>query len=64
MNYSIEILEKEKSIIEKCLLEWQSKEFIEAKKEREKRLNDLIESIEILKNKKNITIKNNQTSLF
>lgn len=49
MSYSIEVLEKEKSILEKCLLEWESIEYPEAKKEREKRLNDLKKSIELLK---------------
>lgn len=49
MRYSIEILEKERDILIKCLSEWQSKNYPDAKKEREKRLNDIDECISILK---------------
>ena len=48
MNYAIEILEKEKSLIEKALTNWETKEYPEAKKQREKRLNELNEAIEKL----------------
>lgn len=49
MNYSIETLEKEKKILKECLSEWQSNNYPDAKKERQKRLNDLEECIIILK---------------
>lgn len=48
MNYAIEILEKEKLLIEKALTNWETKEYPEAKKQREKRLNELNEAIEKL----------------
>jgi hypothetical protein len=49
MNYSIEILEKEKQILKACLSEWQSNNYPDAKKERQKRYDDLEECITILK---------------
>ena len=49
MKYSIETLEKEKKILKECLSEWQSNNYPDAKKERQKRLNDLEECIIILK---------------
>ncbi len=49
MRYSIETLEKEKYILNKCLSEWQSENYPDAKKEREKRLKDIDECISILK---------------
>jgi hypothetical protein len=49
MRYSIEILEKERDILRKCLSEWQSENYPDAKKEREKRFNDIDECISILK---------------
>lgn len=45
MSYSIQILEREKHILEKCLNEWESKEYQEAKKERENKLKDINEAI-------------------
>jgi len=48
MNYSIEILERERDILKKCLSEWQSENYPDAKKEREKRLKDIDECISIL----------------
>jgi archaellum biogenesis ATPase FlaH len=52
MNYAIEILEKEKSLIEKALTNWETKEYPEAKKQREKRLNELNDAIKAIDNKK------------
>lgn len=49
MDYSIEILENEKGILNKCLSEWQSENYPDAKKEREKRLKDIDQCISILK---------------
>jgi len=48
MSYAIEVLEKEKALIEKALNNWESKEYPEAKKERDKRLKELNEAIEKL----------------
>lgn len=49
MNYAIEILEKEASILKKCLTEWQSKNYPDAKKDRDNRLKHLNAAIEKLK---------------
>lgn len=48
MNYAIEILIKERDLITRCLNEWESKEYPEAKKERDKRLKELNEAIKKL----------------
>jgi len=48
MNYAIEVLEKEKALIEKALNNWECKEYPEAKKERDKRLKELNEAIKKL----------------
>lgn len=53
MTYAIEILEKEKAILEKCLSEWDEREYPEAKKEREKRLKDINKAIEKLNETRN-----------
>lgn len=45
MNYAVKILEEEKTRLEKCLNEWESENYQEAKKEREKRLNDINNAI-------------------
>jgi len=45
MNYAIETLEKEKSLIEKALSDWETKQYPEAKKQREKRFGELNEAI-------------------
>jgi hypothetical protein len=49
MNYSIEILEKEKYLLTVCLSEWQLTHYPDARKDRQKRLDDLDECISILK---------------
>jgi len=51
MNYAIQILENEINVIQRCLTEWESKEYQEAKKEREKRLKELNEALNKLTNK-------------
>lgn len=48
MTYVICLLEKERDLITRCLNEWESKEYPEAKKEREKRLKELNEAIKKL----------------
>ena len=49
MNYSIEILEKEKKQLNDCLSNWDLNKYPEARKERKKRLDDLDNCISILK---------------
>ena len=49
MNYSIEILEKEKQLLTSCLSDWDCTNYPDAKKERQKKLDDLEECITILK---------------
>jgi len=48
MTYAIEILEKEKELLTKCLNEWDTQTYPEAKKEREKRLNDINNALQLL----------------
>ena len=48
-NYAIEILEKEIFLIEKCISEWELNKYIEAKIEREIKLNELKQAIRELK---------------
>lgn len=50
MDYVINLLEKEKHLLEKCLTEWECTEFPLAKKEREERLEQVNKAIEILNN--------------
>lgn len=49
MNYAIQILEREKRILETCLSEGDWSQYTEAKKEREKRLKEINKAIELLK---------------
>jgi hypothetical protein len=51
MNYAIEILENELNILQRCLNEWDSQMYPEAKKERQKRLNDINNAIDKLNEK-------------
>jgi hypothetical protein len=51
MNYAIEILENELNILQRCLNEWDCQMYPEAKKEREKRLNDINNAINKLNEK-------------
>lgn len=48
MYYAIELLEKEKQILEKCLSEWDIKQYPEARKEREDRLKSINKAIKYL----------------
>lgn len=52
MDYAIFILEKEKGYIEKCLSEWQSENYPDAKKERDKKLKSINEAITKLRTPK------------
>jgi hypothetical protein len=49
-NYTIKLLENEINIIQKCLNEWPKNEYLEAFKERDKRLNELKKCKEIIEN--------------
>jgi len=51
MNYAIEILQNELNILQRCLNEWDSQMYPEAKKERQKRLNDINNAIDKLNEK-------------
>jgi hypothetical protein len=48
MSYAVEILEKERILLLKCLNEWDTQTHPEAKKEREKRLNDINNALQLL----------------
>lgn len=48
MSYAVEILEKEIILLLKCLNEWDIQTYPEAKKEREKRLNDINNALQLL----------------
>lgn len=45
MNYAVFILEKEKGYLEKCLSEWQSENYPDAKKERNAKLKSINDAI-------------------
>lgn len=47
-KYSIEVLEKERQLLNDCLSEWDLKQYPEARKERENRLKDIDETLKIL----------------
>jgi hypothetical protein len=49
MDYAIEVLENDKRLLEKCLSEWESIEYPEAKKQREKRLRSINNAINKIK---------------
>ena len=48
MEYVLNILRKERTILEKCLNEWESKEYPLAKKEREDKLYEIDTALELL----------------
>lgn len=49
MNYAVQLIEKEINILEKCLNEWETNQYPEAKQEREKRLKELKEALILIK---------------
>ena len=51
MKYAIELIEREINLLQRCLSEWECKEYPDAKKERDKRLNELNEALNKLTNK-------------
>ena len=50
MKYSIEVLEKEKQLLEKCLSDWELNKYPEARKERLNKLTDLNNVIKLVNN--------------
>lgn len=48
MNYAVEVLEKERDILTKCLTEWESNNYPEAKKEREKKLQEINNALKLI----------------
>ena len=52
MEYVLNILEKEKDILIKCLNEWESKEYPLAKQDRDDKLNQINAVINLIKKQK------------
>tara|TARA_R110000822_G_C14903786_1_gene449320 strand:- start:234 stop:386 length:153 start_codon:yes stop_codon:yes gene_type:complete len=48
MKYAIEVLKKDKELLERCLSNWEINQYPEAKKERLNKLQDLTDAIKIL----------------
>ena len=54
MNYAIEVLEKEKTLLLKCLSDWDIKLYPEAFKERNNRIKDIEKAIQTLIQKQSL----------
>jgi hypothetical protein len=52
MSYAIEVLEKERQLLENCLSKWDAENYPEARKERNEKYKNLMKSIEYLKSNK------------
>ncbi len=48
-KYSIEVLEKERQLLNDCLSDWDLQKYPEARKERENRLRDIDETLKMLR---------------
>jgi len=48
-KYAIEVLEKEKQLLNDCLSDWDLQKYPEARKERENRLKDINETLKMLR---------------
>lgn len=48
MNYAVQLLEKEKEMLEKILSEWDETEYPEARKDRDKKLKDLNKALKLI----------------
>tara|TARA_R110000782_G_scaffold139199_1_gene231716 strand:+ start:307 stop:582 length:276 start_codon:yes stop_codon:yes gene_type:complete len=57
MKYAIEVLEKDKELLKRCLSNWEINQYPEAKKERINKLQDLNNAINFLDLKPIINIK-------
>jgi len=53
MEYVINLLQRDKYLLENCLNEWESSEYPTAKKERENKLIEINKAIKILTNDTN-----------
>tara|TARA_R110001606_G_scaffold240837_1_gene388863 strand:- start:576 stop:737 length:162 start_codon:yes stop_codon:yes gene_type:complete len=51
MNYAIQTLEDEKAIIEKCLSKWDKDHYPQAYADRNRKIKEINEALEILKSK-------------
>lgn len=58
MKYAIQILKKERDLINKCLTEWDRNEYPEARRRQEDKVKELDDAI------KSLTIKEVQPKLF
>ena len=56
MNYAIQILETERKQLETILNHWELSHYPEARKERDNRLNDIKQALELLKGKAQKTL--------
>ena len=54
MNYAIEVLEKEKTLLLKCLSDWDTKSYPEAFKERNNRIKEIEKAIQTLIQKQSL----------
>lgn len=54
MNYAIEVLEKEKTLLLKCLSDWDCKQYPEAFKERNDKVKNIEKSIQTLITKQSL----------
>lgn len=52
INYSIEVLEREKYLLNMCLSTWDENHYPEARKERERKLKDIENTLNKIKNDK------------
>ena len=48
MTYAIEILQHDKKLLEQCLNGWEADHYPEARKDRDRKLQEIIEAINIL----------------
>ena len=53
MEYVINLLQRDKYLLEKCLNEWECSEYPTAKKEREDKLTEINKAIKLLTNDTN-----------
>jgi hypothetical protein len=54
MNYAIEVLKKEKTLLLKCLTDWDVKEYPEALKDRNNKIKDIEKAIQTLITKQSL----------
>ena len=51
LNYALETLQKERELVDRALNNWEKQKYPEARKERERRLNDLNKAILLIQTK-------------